>query len=102
MLSPAHLTLVPKEMRTMVANLDEDFDSGSFDWNQVKHLGLLKRCMPTDRHRTCGKLLSFCKDQVTSFREKIGIRLCVFKIGVTSNPVVRYKSYVEKKILECG
>ena len=102
MLSPAHLTLVPKEMRTVVANLDEDFDSVSFDWNRVKGLGLLKRCVPTDSHRTCGKLLSFCIDQVTSFREKIGIKLCVFKIGVTSNPVVRYKSYVEKNYCNVG
>lgn len=30
---------------------------------------------------------------MTLFRETIGIRLCVFKIGVTSNPVSRFALY---------
>lgn len=86
----------------MVANLDEHFDVGSFDWDAVKPLGLLNKCMVNGDRRTSGKLLSFCKDKVTSFRSKVGIRLCVFKIGVTSNPVVRYKSYVKKNSQICG
>lgn len=30
---------------------------------------------------------------VSSFREKMGIRVCIFKVGVTSNPVSRYIGY---------
>ena len=29
-------------------------------------------------------------------REKIGIRVCIFKIGVTANPIARYKLYVDQ------
>lgn len=52
--------------------------------------------MPRTGQLTCGNILSFCKEKVTEFREKIGIRLCVFKLGVTSNPVRRYPGYLEK------
>lgn len=83
-------------MRSVVANLEEDFDASSFDWDTLKPLGILNRCMSNMHRRTCGTLLSYCRDQVICFREKIGIRLCIFKIGVTSNPIIRYKSYVKK------
>lgn len=89
-------------MQATVAKLDEHLDFTSFDWDAVKPLGLLNKCVVNGDCRTSGKLLSFCKERVTSFRSKIGIRLCVFKIGVTSNPVVRYKSYVKKKSQVCG
>lgn len=45
---------------------------------------------------TCGKLLAHCLAKVISFREKVGIRLCVFKIGVTANPLTRFQLYAEK------
>lgn len=45
---------------------------------------------------TCGKLLAHCKDRVTVFRSKTGIRLCVFKVGVTADPTSRFKLYEEK------
>jgi hypothetical protein len=44
---------------------------------------------------TCGKLLEHCKDKVVAFRECLGIRLTVFKIGVTANPDERFPSYVK-------
>lgn len=45
---------------------------------------------------TCGKLLAHCKEKVISFREKVGIRLCVFKIGVTAEPSKRFQLYKEQ------
>lgn len=59
--------------------------------------GLLNRCMcKFGPSPTCGRILAYCKDQVTSFRERTGgIRLCVFKIGVTADPVSRYQLYLK-------
>ena len=42
-----------------------------------------------------------------SFREQMSISLCVFKVGVTSNPVVRYVDYKRKNftamwVIFCG
>lgn len=45
--------------------------------------------------QTCGKILSRCNGLVQSFREKIGTQICIFKIGVTSNPLLRFLSYTE-------
>lgn len=58
--------------------------------------GLVDRTMrPKMPPPTCGKILGFCKGKVSSFREKIGIRICVFKLGVTADPITRYKFYTE-------
>jgi len=45
---------------------------------------------------TCGKLLGYCKDKVTTFREIQGIRVCIFKIGVTADPVSRFQLYLKQ------
>ena len=59
--------------------------------------GMLNRCMKNGtRSPTCGRILEHCKEKKLSFREAIGIRLCVFKIGVTTDPLTRYHSYREK------
>ena len=50
---------------------------------------------PSVTKSTCGKLLAHCIDKIDSFRSRMGIRVCCFKIGVTHDPVVRYKSYRE-------
>lgn len=49
---------------------------------------------------TCGRILEHCKNKVTNFREKIGIRLCVFKVGVTADPLLRCKYYFENGFTE--
>ena len=59
--------------------------------------GMLNRCMKTGtRSPICGRILEHCKEKKLSFREAMGIRLCVFKIGVTTDPLTRYQSYREK------
>ena len=45
---------------------------------------------------SCGRILEHAKDLITSFREQIGVRLCCFKIGITSNPLIRFISYIKK------
>ena len=83
-----------------MVDLGAKFDGESFDWEQVKTLGLqnhsLNRRQP-DRQATCGKILAHCKDKITSVRNSHGgVRLCCFKIGITSNPPRRFVSYKER------
>ena len=44
---------------------------------------------------TAGTVLQHCKLRVVRFRTQIGQNVCVFKIGYTSNPLVRFRSYME-------
>ena len=48
------------------------------------------------RQKTCptaGTVLQHCKQRIHSFLRTIGAGLCVFKIGYTSNPLIRLQSY---------
>lgn len=77
--------------------LEPEFNPETFDWQNAKEIGLYNHCIPkSPRPPTCGKLLSHCMGKVTSFRERVGIRLCIFKIGVSSNPINRYQLYREQ------
>lgn len=49
----------------------------------------------TSRPPTCGRILEHCKDKVDNFRENMNVRLCVFKIGVTADPITRFESYLK-------
>ena len=48
------------------------------------------------RKPTSGKILAHCKQQITAFREFLGLALCIFKIGVTANPLDRFEDYRAK------
>lgn len=79
--------------------LGSSFAASTFDWGQVKGLGVFNRCSSFAKAcpgMTCGKILAFASDEVTCFREKMGIKLCVFKVGVSSNPITRFASYQEQ------
>ena len=78
--------------------LAEQFDAATFDWTRTKAIGLLNHCGkgPRSSQPTCGKILAWCKERVTAFRLSMGIRVCVFKLGITSNPVLRYLDYRSK------
>ena len=65
----------------------------------MKPYNLLHRCYVPDS-ATSGKLLAHAKEQVSVLREKIEIRVCVFKIGITTNPPMRFCSYLENNY-EC-
>ncbi len=45
------------------------------------------------REPTCGKILAYCKRQVIAFQESLGFGICVFKIGVTADPLERFQDY---------
>lgn len=83
-----------EEWRGMLEKYAATFDPCTFEWKLVQPMGLLNVC-PTASNPTCGKILSRCKNQISCFKTKIGNGICVFKIGVSANPVMRYISFVE-------
>ena len=42
-----------------------------------------------------GTILQRCLTQVGRFRDRMGRKVCVFKLGLTSNPVLRFNFYRE-------
>lgn len=88
-----------KDIRDLVEKLKKlgtNFDA-TFDWNTSKPLGIHNRCLKLDQKRvSCGTILAHAKEQVSALREKVVIRLCCFKIGVTTNPLIRFRLYLEK------
>ena len=80
---------------TCLLNLASSFTATKFDWNKVKDLGILNLCSQATvpPSMTCGRILSLTTQRVTSFRQKLGLQLCVFKVGVTSNPLYRFAKY---------
>lgn len=66
-------------------------------WETAHALGIHDHSLKkTVSPPTCGKLLSHCCDRVDTFRSKIGLRLCIFKLGVTACPVTRWQLYKEQ------
>ena len=73
------------------------FDASTYDWSRCQPLGVHNRCLRLDKKNlSCGKILAHAKEQVSALREKVGVRLCCFKIGVTSNPLARFPLYLNK------
>ena len=71
------------------------FDPHKFQWAELRPYNLFHRCH-AQNNVTCGKLLLHAKEQVVSLREKKGLRVCIFKVGVTSNPPLRFCEYKKK------
>ncbi|CAL1138525.1 unnamed protein product [Cladocopium goreaui] len=76
--------------------LSERFKTESFHWDLVQSYGILTRVGKGSTGVTAGKLLQHCIAEINYFRQHIGQKLCVFKIGVTSNPLCRFCAYLEK------
>ena len=74
------------------------FNAQRFDWSCAQPLGVFNKCPPTRRsmNMTCGKILAHAKEHVLAFRQMMGLRICVFHIGVTHNPLMRFQSYLGK------
>ena len=80
-----------------LSRLGKTFDASTFDWHEVRRYNIRNCCVSLQpgRSMTCGRILAHARNQITLFRESIGVRICVFKIGVTSNPIQRFISYLE-------
>ncbi len=44
---------------------------------------------------SAGTILQRCISEINRFRDRMGRKLCVYKIGLTSNPCVRFEFYKE-------
>lgn len=94
----AHTSLPEDTMIVALTASGAIFESEQFEWEAVRPYGLHNHCLKIlpKKSLTCGKILAHAKAQITAFRESKGVRVCVFKIGVTSNPPRRFVSYLEK------
>lgn len=94
------MCLYPEDLklkRQALTELGLKFQSGNFTWDSVRTHGILFRCLEVGKHKpTCGRILAHCKDQISRMREVLGVRICIFKIGVSANPVSRFLSYADK------
>ena len=68
-------------------------NSEKLDWGNAQSIGVYNHCLPRTASPTCGKLLAHCKSKVDAFREKMGVRVTIFKIGCTACPVTRFDMY---------
>ena len=67
------------------------------DWKHAEVIGIYNHCLPQTRvPPICGKILLHCKNKVDSFREQMGLRITVFKLGCTSCPIQRFELYQQK------
>ena len=88
---------VARSHAALLSEMGAVFKAEGFDWNAIRPYGFCNKCMCSRKggNATAGKILAHAKSLVTSLRESIGIRLCIFKIGVTANPLTRYSFYLE-------
>ena len=86
--------MLPKEQ--LGSNKARDPGFVQPDEQTLQALGIYDHSMKTVSNPTAGKILSHCKSKAICLREKIGIRLCIFKIGVTADPVSRFDMYRDK------
>ena len=54
----------------------------------ISYLSFCKR-----QKASAGTVLRRCFSEIDSFRDRMGRKLCVFKVGLTSNPIVRFSFY---------
>ena len=86
----------PSSISSELMAISETFNTASFHWDLVRTLGIVCRFQKgNSQHITAGKLLAHCNNQITAFRESVGLRICIFKIGVTCNPLDRFRAYLE-------
>ena len=94
-----HLFFPTQDIRNLQLKLNkygDNFDGVNFDWNLCKSLRISTNFTSDNKRLSCGKILQHSKDRVAAFREKMGIQLRCFKIGVTSNPLKRFAAYLDK------
>lgn len=74
---------------------DSKHHPSAVTWSIFQSFNIKNRTMKVQLQKpTCGKMLAHSKRQVSSFRESLGVALCVFKIGVTAQPVERFEDYM--------
>ena len=79
----------------LITELGLKFDAATFDWGTVKCQGILNKCFQSKAtNPTCGRILTHASEQVSCILNEVGASLCIFKIGVSANPLLRFASYL--------
>ena len=84
------------ETLASVVNIMRKDNLQEIPWKQLKECGLLKKTLSLTPKPICGKVLFHAKQQTHNFRKRMGLQVCVFKIGVTSDPAQRFMDYLQK------
>ena len=83
--------------RKCLEQLADDLNPIKIPWQDLREFGILNRIMKPRRPKaSAGVVLAYSKQQVVSFREHLRLSVCVFKIGVTANPICRFLDYRSK------
>lgn len=86
----------PVPTKKLITQYGLDFNASTFDWNTVKSENLLYKCLDSNKcNPTSGAILAHAKEQVDNMQHHVGVGLCIFKIGVTANPLLRFASYLD-------
>ena len=81
----------------MLTTIIQNHSGDDTPWEQLKACGIQNHTQTFSlQNAIAGKVLLHAKRQIDAFREHMGVSLCVFKIGVTSNPAERFLSYSVK------
>ena len=84
----------PPTTRNALEALAAHVHPASIPWDTVRSYGIVNRLMPPQpRQPFSGRILAYAMQQVNAFREKIGFQVCIFKLGVTGNPISRHVQY---------
>jgi hypothetical protein len=59
-------------------------------------LKCFQSCRPGPHAFTTGVQLDDCLRGIDTFRNHVGAELCIYKIGITSNPIIRFRNYQEE------
>lgn len=93
--SPHKCALAKETVANSIDDVPEKgIDTIDSEWSRYRALGIVKKCMATCGKPTLAQLLTHTKKQITSLREEMGIRHCIFKIGVTSYPPRLFELYL--------
>lgn len=85
----------------MLRSIMENHNRDNMPWDKLKLCSLHDRTLRSQAaSTTCGRILLHSQRQIDAFRERIGISVTVFKIGVTSSPMERYMDYLCKHFTE--
>lgn len=74
------------------------FNAANFDWSLARPFGVINKFTTsrTSKKMTSGKILAQTQELVSNFLTMMGVQLCIFKIGVTSNPLSRFQLYKQQ------
>ena len=70
-----------------------DIDHASIDRIVRRSLSSIRVSFLEDRQRNCRNILQHCKRVIDSVKIEYGDTVCIFKIGITSEPVTRFSWY---------